>query len=61
MTDGQSASLSWCQAVSAAQDQIFVTVGCGFVHVGLSNERTGLSFTIAAGPRQCSHICRGQN
>jgi hypothetical protein len=33
-TDGQSASLSWCQAPSLAQNQIFVTVSCGFVDVG---------------------------
>jgi hypothetical protein len=26
-TDDQSASLSWCQAPSGAQNQIFVTVG----------------------------------
>jgi hypothetical protein len=32
MTDSQSANLSWCQA--GAQDQIFVTVSCGFVDVG---------------------------
>jgi hypothetical protein len=44
---------------SGAYDQIFITVRrlrfcwCG----ALSDERTGLSFTIAAGPRQSSH-CR---
>jgi hypothetical protein len=32
-TDGQSASLSWCQAPSWAKDQIFVTLSCGFVEV----------------------------
>jgi hypothetical protein len=26
MTSGQSAGLSWCQAASGVQDQIFVTV-----------------------------------
>jgi hypothetical protein len=30
-TDGQSASLSWYQAPSEAQDQIFITDSCGFV------------------------------
>jgi hypothetical protein len=40
MTDGQSASQSWCQAPSGAKDQIFVTSDiCGFVDV-----RTDLSF-----------------
>jgi hypothetical protein len=34
---------------SGAQDQIFVTVSCGFV-----DKRTGVSFTIASGPHQHS-------
>jgi hypothetical protein len=32
-----------------------------FMWGALSDERTGLSFTIAADPRQHSHIYRGQN
>jgi hypothetical protein len=32
-TDGQSASLSWCQTSSGAQDQTFIIVSC-FVDVG---------------------------
>jgi hypothetical protein len=45
-----------------AYDQIFVTVRqlrvcwCGSLSLSLSDERTGLSFTIAAGPRQRSHF-----
>jgi hypothetical protein len=48
-TDGQSASLSWCQAPSGTQ------VAGLLMWVVLSDERMGLSFTIAAGPRQRSH------
>jgi hypothetical protein len=57
-TDGQSASQSWCQAPSGAQDQILITVRqlrvcrCG----APSLMRTGLSFKISAGPRQRSHF-----
>jgi hypothetical protein len=42
---------------SGAYDQIFITVTvAGFLMWGsLSDERMGLSFTIAAGPRQRSH------
>jgi hypothetical protein len=44
-TDGQSASLSWCQAPSGAQDQIFVTVRQTVAGLlmwcALSDERTG--------------------
>jgi hypothetical protein len=56
-TDGQSARLSSCQAPSGAYDQICITVRqLGFVNVGRSLwRRTGLPFTIAAGPRQYSH------
>jgi hypothetical protein len=48
MTHGQLASQSWCQALSGAQDQIFVTVKTVVVLLlwgTLSDERTGLSFT----------------
>jgi hypothetical protein len=44
---------------SGAYDQIFITVRqlrvCWCEALFLSNERTGLSFTIAAGVHQCSH------
>jgi hypothetical protein len=44
-TDGQHPSL-------------FLLDSCGFVDVGaLSDERTGLSITIAAGPRQRTFYC----
>jgi hypothetical protein len=39
---------------SGAYDQIFITVG-QLMWGALSDERTGLSFTIAAGPSQRSH------
>jgi hypothetical protein len=58
-TDGQPASLSWNKAPSGAYDQIFIIVWqlrVSLIWGALSDERTGLSFTIAAGPRQRSHF-----
>jgi hypothetical protein len=48
-TDSQSASQSWCQAPSGAQDQIFVTVRhlrFSSMWGALSDEATGLSFVV---------------
>jgi hypothetical protein len=56
-TDGQSISKSWCQAPSAAHDQIFITLWqlrVLFFWGALSDERRSLSFVYAAGPRQSS-------
>jgi hypothetical protein len=48
MTDSQSASLSWCQAASGAQDHILLRSVAGLFMWGvLPDERTGLSFIIA--------------
>jgi hypothetical protein len=52
-TDGQSASLSWCQAPiwDLGPDFYYSQTGADFLMWGaLSDERTGLSFTIAACP-----------
>jgi hypothetical protein len=57
-TDGQSASLSWCQAFiwGPRPDFYYCQTVAGLLMWGaVSDERTGLSFTIAAGPRQRSH------
>jgi hypothetical protein len=56
-TDGQSASLSWNKAPiwGLRPDFICSTVAGLLMWGALSDERTGLSFTIAAGPRQRSH------
>jgi hypothetical protein len=57
-TDGQSASLSWCQAHiwGLRSDFYYCQTVAGLLMWGaLSDERTGLSVTIAAGPRQGSH------
>jgi hypothetical protein len=57
-TDGQSASLSWCQAPIWGQraDLYYCLPVAELLMWGaLSDERTGLSFTIAAGARQRSH------
>jgi hypothetical protein len=59
MTDRQSASLSWCQGPiwDLRRDFYYCQTVAGSLTWGaLSDERTGLSFTIAAGPRQCSHF-----
>jgi hypothetical protein len=58
MTDGQSASLSWIKApiCGLRPDLYYRQTVAGFLMWGaLSEERTDLSFTIAAGPRQHSH------
>jgi hypothetical protein len=53
-TDGQSASLSWHKAPIWGFRPDFCY--CQTVAGALSDERTGLSFTIAAGPRQGSNF-----
>jgi hypothetical protein len=40
---------------SGAHDQIFITVTGLLMRCALSDERTGLLFTISAGPRPRSH------
>jgi hypothetical protein len=57
-TDGQSASLSWCQAPiwGPRLDFCYCQTVMGFLMWGgLSDQRTGSSFTIAVGARQRSH------
>jgi hypothetical protein len=57
-TDGQSASLSWNKAPirGLRPDFYYRRTAAGLLMWGaLSDERTGLSFTIAAGPSQRSH------
>jgi hypothetical protein len=57
-TDGQSASLSWNKAPiwGLRPDLCYCQTAAGLLMWGtLSDDRTGLSFTIAAGPRQRSH------
>jgi hypothetical protein len=58
MKDGQSASLSWNKVPILGLRPDFYycqTVVVSLMWGALSNERTGLSFKIAAGPRQRSH------
>jgi hypothetical protein len=58
-TDGQSASLSWNKALiwDLRPDHDYCqTVTVLLMWGVLSDERTGLSFTIAAGLRQRSHF-----
>jgi hypothetical protein len=57
-TDGQSASLSGCQAPiwGLRPDNNYCQTVAGLLMQGaLSKERTGLLFTIPAGPRQRRH------
>jgi hypothetical protein len=57
-TDGQSASLSWCQTPNwgpRAEFYYCQTVAGLLMWGPLSDERTDLLLTIAAGSRQCSH------
>jgi hypothetical protein len=57
-TDGQSASLSWNKAHiwGLRPDFYYCQTFAGLLMwEALSDERTGLSFTIDAGPRQQSH------
>jgi hypothetical protein len=57
-TDGQPASLSWNKAPSwgLRPDLCYCQTVAGFFMWGaLSDERTGLSFTTAAGPGQRTH------
>jgi hypothetical protein len=74
MTDGQSASLSWSKAPiwGLRPDFYYCQTIAGLLMWGaLSDQRMGLSFTIAAGPRQrslyrvqsrwtCEHILLSQ-
>jgi hypothetical protein len=58
MTDGQSASLSWSKAPiwGLRPGFHYCQIVAGLLMLGaLSVERTGLSLTFAAGPRQRSH------
>jgi hypothetical protein len=58
-TDGQSASLSWNKVPiwGLRPDLYYCLKVAGLLIWGaLSDERIGLSFTIAAGPRQRSNI-----
>jgi hypothetical protein len=58
-TDGQSASLSWNKAPiwGLRPDFYYCHTFVGLLMLGaFSDERTGLSFTVAAGLRQRSHL-----
>jgi hypothetical protein len=58
-TDGQSASLSWNKAsISGLRPDLYhcLTVAGFLIWGALSDKRTGLLFTIAAGPRHRSHF-----
>jgi hypothetical protein len=58
-TYGQSASLSWNKApIWGLRPDLYYcqTVACLFVWGALSDDRSGMSFTFAAAPPQCSHF-----
>jgi hypothetical protein len=58
-TDGQSASLSWNKAPiwSVRPDFYYCQIVAGLLMWGsLSDERAGMPFTVAAGPRQHSRF-----
>jgi hypothetical protein len=58
-TDGESVSLSWNKAPTwGLRPDLYycLTVAGLLVWGALSDERTGLPFAIATGPRQCSHF-----
>jgi hypothetical protein len=58
-TDGLSASLSWNKApILGLRSDLYycLTVASLLIWGAFSDERTGLSFTIAAGSRQRSHF-----
>jgi hypothetical protein len=58
-TDGQSASLSWNKAHiwGLRPDFYYCQTVAGLLMCGaFSDKRTGLSFSIAAGPRQRRHF-----
>jgi hypothetical protein len=56
-TDGQSASLSWNKApIWGLRPEFYGQAVAGLLMWGaLSDDRTSLSFTVAAGPRQRIH------
>jgi hypothetical protein len=58
-TDGQPASLSWNKApIWGLRPDLYycLTIAGLLIWGALSDERSGLSFTIAVGPRQRSHF-----
>jgi hypothetical protein len=62
MIDGQSASLSWCEALIWAQDHLCHchTVAELLMWIAHSDESTNQLFTVATGHRRRTHIYRDQ-
>jgi hypothetical protein len=57
-TDGQLVSLSWCQApIWGLRPHFYYRQAIADLLIwgAVSDERTGLPFTVSDGPRQCSH------